>query len=137
MRVFVDTSAWLAFISEADQHHRSIAESVAALSAEDSIFYTSNDVVDETVTRLAYDVSVASAEGFYKRILQGIDEGWLIQIWCDEAVQKDAVKLLAKYKDKELSLTDATSAVLMKSERIKAILTLDSDFEYLRFQVLH
>lgn len=124
----MDTSAWLSFILSNDKSHEQIDAKIKELYTDRAIIYTTNDIVDETVTRLVYDKNLLIAKKFITLLDEGIEERTIIQLWTDEVIQREAFLLLAKYSDHELSLTDATSAVIFSRYNIDAILTLDSDF---------
>lgn len=127
-RVLVDTSAWLSFILSNDRSHEQIDAKIKELYADRAIIYTTNDIVDETVTRLVYDKNLLIAKKFISLLDEGIKERTIIQLWTDEVIQREAFLILTKFSDHELSLTDATSAVIFGRYNIDAILTLDSDF---------
>ena len=69
-------------------------------------------------------------------IYQSIETGNLIQFWTDEKIQKDAWQTMKKFKDHKLSLTDATTMVIMERFKVYTILTLDSDFVKVGLDVL-
>ena len=50
-------------------------------------------------------------------------------VWVDEDLHTKAVELLTKRKDKDYSLCDAVSFVLMKQRKITDALTTDKHFE--------
>ena len=52
-----------------------------------------------------------------------------MQLWSDEEIQEMAFEVLKKFREHKLSLTDATSVVLMDRFDIDLILTLDDDFK--------
>lgn len=128
-RVFVDTSAWLAFILTNDKFHEQIDAELRELYSKSVTIYLTNDIVDETITRLVYDKNLQVAKKFISLLNQGIKEKTITQLWTDESVQLEAFEVLTKYSDHKISLTDATSAVIIDRYNIDAVLTLDSDFK--------
>jgi len=128
-KVFIDSSAWIALVSFADKSHQKIDDDFKILVENHARIFTSNDIVDETVTRLAYDLGWRKAQKFVERVQELIANGNLIQLWTDEKIQQDAFEILAKFDDQKLSLTDATTVVIMQRFKLDAVLTLDSDFE--------
>lgn len=136
-KFFVDTSAWLAYSSQKDPQHKKFVNLFNQADKSHSPFYTSNDVVNETYTRLRYDLNYQVAQKYLGYIKKSLLTKALIQLWTDEQTQLEALNLLDKYQDHKLSLTDATSAVLMKHSHITTIFTLDSKhFTILGFKVL-
>lgn len=88
---------------------------------------TSNDVVDETTTRLIYDTNIKIAGRFINFIKEGVKSHSLVQLWVD---------LVQKFSEHKLSLTDATTIILVNRFNIKSVVSLDSDFKKVGLQVL-
>lgn len=128
-KLLVDTSAWLSFLLKNEQFHQQIKIIFAEEQKKGSVFYTTNDIVDETVTRLIYDNNRKIALQFMDFVEEGIKSKVLVQFWTDEEIQEEAFESIRKFKDQKLSLTDATSVVIMKRFKLDAIFTLDSDFK--------
>ena len=53
-KTFIDTSAWLNFVLKKEPNHRRAKEIFRTLIKNGNSLFTSNDVVDETITRLCY-----------------------------------------------------------------------------------
>ena len=136
-KIFIDTGAWLAYSIPKEPDHQRISRVFNQSIKSHSLLYTSNDVIDETYTRFRYDSGWTYANKFIEYINLSLKTKTLTQLWTNDQIQTQAFNLLAKYADHKLSLTDATSAVLMTKLNIKTILTLDSThFSALGFQVL-
>lgn len=127
-RVFVDTSFWLASFLKNDADYKISAKKFKEEVKSGSILFTSNDVIDEAVTRLVYGSNWGEAAKFIKYVKESIESGFLVELWTDEQIQDEAFSVLEKFKEHKLSLTDATSVVLLKRFKIECILTLDSHF---------
>ncbi|MBI4067080.1 type II toxin-antitoxin system VapC family toxin [Candidatus Gottesmanbacteria bacterium] len=127
-KLFIDTSAWIAYSAKDDKNHSKIVHLFSKYLSNEIEIYTSNDIVDETVTRLAYDVGWYKARSFIEYFQIAVMKKMIIQVWTDEQIQYEAFSLLEKYKDHKFSLTDATSVVILRRFKIDLILTLDSDF---------
>lgn len=135
-KIFIDSSAWIAFAVGAEPRHKEILRSVEeALKASAGLF-TSNDVVDETLTRLVTTVGFHKTKLFYTHLGLHIKKGYVRQLWVDEVLQGQAWEVLEKFSDHKLSFTDATSIAIMKRYAIPKILTLDSDFAKIGVPVL-
>lgn len=135
-KVFVDTSAWIAYISRDDAYHTAVSHALKSAIEEKNVICTSNYVFDETVTRLLYDASWNYVSEFIKFITQSVAVKSVVKLWVDEQVETEALSLVEKYHEHKLSFTDATSVVLMKRLNIQSILTLDSDFAKIGVPVL-
>lgn len=135
-KIFIDSSAWIAFAVGDEPRHKEVLHSIEeALNASTALF-TSNDVVDETLTRLVTTVGFHKTNLFYTRLGLLIKKGYVRQLWVDEILQGQAWQTLEKFSDHKLSFTDATSIAIMKRYAILKILTLDSDFTKVGIPVL-
>lgn len=128
-QIFIDTSMWLVYIDTDDAYHSTAVETFSKHIKEGDSFFTSNDVIDETVTRLKYDTTWQKTERFLEFIGEGIARKRIVQLWTDEEIQEEAFGVIKRFKDHKLSLTDATSVAIMKRFHLDAIFTLDSDFK--------
>lgn len=128
-KIFIDTSAWISYSLSGQSQHSTIRNMIKKYIKDKVIICTSNDVIDETVTRLIYNTDIKVAEKFINLIIDGIKNNNLIQLWVDEEIQNEAYGLVKKFSEHKLSLTDATTIVLMKRSSIESVISLDSDFK--------
>lgn len=136
-KIFVDTSAWLAYSIPKDPYHKEFTRLFNEAVSSRSPLFTSNDVADETYTRFRYDSGWNYAKQFINHLQRALQTKSVVQLWIDESVQAEAFALAEKYKDHKLSLTDISSAVLMKNFHITTVFTLDSKhFTALGFKAL-
>ena len=127
-KTFVDTSAWISYLGSDQPRHINIKNLIKQLIKDHLTICTSNDVIDETATRLIYDTNVKIAGKFIYLIKEGIKNNVIIQLWVDEEIQNEAFGLVEKFSEHKLSLTDATTIALVNRFKIESIVTLDSDF---------
>ena len=124
MRLFVDTSAFIALEDRSERVHPPARAFFEQLTSADRL-YTSNYVVDETITRLRYMVGHGPAVKFADAVLGGR----LFSIaYIDADLEKAAVRVLKKFKDKKLSFTDCTSIALVEQQRLDGVFAFDDDF---------
>lgn len=135
-KVFVDTSAWIAYFSRDDAYHSTVLQAFKSAIEEKNVICTSSYVFDETVTRLIYDASWYYASAFIKFISKSVETKSIVKLWVDEQVEKEALVVVEKYHEHKLSFTDATTVVLAKHFKIDSILSLDLDFVKLGLSVL-
>lgn len=135
-KVFVDTSAWIAYLGSDQPKHIKIKNLIKQFIKDGVVLCTSNDVVDETTTRFIYDTNIKITQRFISLIKDSIAKNNLVQLWVDEQVQAEAFEVLIKFAEHKLSLTDATSIVLMKRFNIDSIISLDSDFRKVGIKTL-
>lgn len=127
-KVFIDTSAWISYSLSAQPKHSTIKNLIKQLIKDGVTVCTSNDVIDETITRLIYDSDIQTTQRFINLIKDGTKTGDLAQLWVDEEIQTEAFELVKKYSEHKLSLTDCTSVVLVRQNKIDSVISLDSDF---------
>lgn len=127
-RIFIDTSAWIAYYLSDERNHIKVKSTIKSLLKERAIIFTSNDIIDETVTRLVKTTNPKIVAQFINVICENINKNTLTQLWVDEQIQTEAFRLVEKFTEHKLSLTDATTITLMKKFSIKSIISLDSDF---------
>lgn len=128
-KVFIDTSAWISYSLSNQPKHSTIKKLVKQFINDRVMICSSNDVIDETVTRLVYSTNPEVVQKFINFIKEAIATKTLNQLWVDEEIQTKAFRLVRKFAEHELSLTDATTIVLMKDFGIEAVISLDSDFK--------
>lgn len=126
-RVFIDSSAWLAYYLSDEPDHVRVKNLIRGFTKEGKVMVTSNDIIDETVTFLIYHKPLLAVK-FIDFIKKTILTNNITQLWVDEAIQTEAFDLVQKFVEHKLSLTDSTSIVLSKKFSIESIISLDSDF---------
>ena len=134
--VFVDSGAWIALIKRNDLLHDAARRHYQRCVDERIGFVTTNYIVDETATRLRYDVSLAAALDYRSRLLALQTVGRARIFWIDEHTEEEGWRLMQQYADLRLSLTDATSAAVARSARLTEIFGFDHHFEALGFTVV-
>lgn len=127
-KVFIDTSAWMAYYLSDEPDHIRIKNLIKRYTKEKAEIVTSNDILDETVTNFIY-LKPQIADKFIGFISKSIATNSLTQLWVDEEIQGEAFMIVQKFSEHKLSLTDATSIVLIKRFSIESVISLDSDFK--------
>ena len=130
--IFVDTGAFLARYIQRDQHHDAAVEHWRILHDDRRQTFTSNFVLDETITLLArrttYQFAAERARTFFESTSLSI-------LRPDESDEMAALKLFDKYADQSISFTDCVSFVLMEKQGIKVAFTFDRHFKIAGFDV--
>lgn len=134
--VLVDTGAWIALLSQSDEHAERAAAHYGGLVDVGARLVTTNYVVDETATRLRYGAGLRAALDFRRMLDAAVAVRRLRIGWVDEALERDAWRILEQYADVKLSLTDATTAAVARRRKIGEIFGFDRDFEALGLLVL-
>jgi predicted nucleic acid-binding protein len=129
-RLFVDTSAWLAYVNRSDEAHPATRD---ALRAFEGRLVTSNFVFDETVTLCRYRLGHPTAL-LVGGLLRDPDAVDLVRITA--ADERGAWELFADRADKQYSFTDCTSFALMRRLGLEDAAELDADFAREGFRVV-
>jgi uncharacterized protein len=136
MRLFVDTSALVAIEDLDDTNHKKAVGFRVQVREGGTPFrrlYTSNYVIDETLTLLRYHCGHSVAVTFRKTI----ETSKLVEVlWVTEALERAAWSIFEKRPDKEYSFTDCTSFALMDSEAIRNAFAFDDHFSQQGYNVV-
>ena len=129
--IYVDTSAFYAYLSRDDQdHHEVVATFETCLESGDQLATTSY-VVAETMGLLQHRISVAAVGRFVDEILP------LVQIrWIGGDEHAAAWQLLREVGKRSFTIVDASTAVLLQRDGSKRVLALDPEFRRLGFETL-
>ncbi|MFQ5406669.1 MAG: type II toxin-antitoxin system VapC family toxin [Candidatus Micrarchaeia archaeon] len=122
--IFADTSAIIAYFCPDDERHLSAKNLLG--NVQETIII-SDHVLDETITFIArrYDSNFAYAVG--KKIFSSKET--LLQTATMEDLNK-ALETVKKHR--KMSFCDALSVIIMQNNKIKKILSYDSDFDYVK-----
>lgn len=134
-RVFIDSGGWIALLKGNDKFHNHARSYYQRQIEIGSRFWTTNYVVDETVTRLIYDAGLEAAISFRRALEDSTKSKRLRVIWVQPRHETEGWKVLTDYPDLELSLTDAISCVVARQAGIPEVFGFDSDFTTLGFVV--
>ncbi|MCH8044296.1 MAG: PIN domain-containing protein [Planctomycetes bacterium] len=130
--IFIDTGAFLARYIRRDQHHDAAAEHWKALQVDRRKLFTSNFVLDETITLLARRSTYRFAA---ERARKFLETDSLSILRPDKEDELAALEFFDKYADQKISFTDCVSFVLMYKQRIKCAFTFDRHFTIAGFDV--
>ena len=131
--VFVDTSAFVGKLLEADERHTRAQEVMRRLLRDGRELLTTDYVFDEVVTRVRGRADHASAVKAGDSILSS-DVIEMVDV--DASVRKEAWRLFRKYRDQMLSFTDCTSFAVMGKYGIREAFSFDEDFSKVGFEVV-
>lgn len=132
MRLFVDTSAWLALNDKNDQYHDEAVSKITKVRQQKIQLVTSEYVFDESVTIIRYRISHRAAVAFGDALISSNVAS--IEDITDEERLKAWV-LFKKYRDKDLSFTDCTSFALMVKLKLQKAFSFDDHFKQVGFEL--
>jgi len=131
--LFVDTGGWIAVAVDTDIFHDAARRYYINLLSRRVPLFTSNYVLDETLTRIRYNAGHDLACRFYD-LYEEAENRYLVKtLWVDQDITRQAWQVFRKYSDQKLSFTDCTSFVLMKNHGINETFAFDSHFEMFGF----
>jgi predicted nucleic acid-binding protein len=128
-RLFVDTSAWLAYANRADTAHAAVRDALKRFGGR---LVTTNFVFDETVTtcrRMGHPAAVLVGE-----VLRDPDVVDLVRVRPRD--EESAWQLFQDRADKTYSFTDCTSFEVMRRLGLDRAATLDEHFRQEGFDVV-
>jgi len=131
--VLVDTSFWFALAVAADANHLHAARTARALQKRGKMFLTTVPILAETHRLLLYKLGAWAADRFLAQIAKQVEAGFLCLLPVGWEEVDAARAWLAKYADLNLTLTDATSAVIMRASGITIYAGYDRHFLLLGF----
>lgn len=135
--IFVDTGVFYARLDRADRHH--LAATAFFRDATEPLV-TTREVVFETQAMLLKASRVLSSGEMKpesQRFLESIDRGLATLIAVTEDDHRNARAIVDRYRDKNFSLCDALSFVVMERLRITRAASFDGHFrQYGKFVVL-
>jgi uncharacterized protein len=133
-RLFVDSSAWLAFFSRRDAKHGAAVTLFERALGRRAALITSSLVVAEVHRLVLHRVGIPAATA----VLGAIDDSARLRlVFPDSTHHQAARRWLQKLSDQVITYADATSFAIMDAERCSAAISFDRDFIVAGFQVLH
>lgn len=127
--VFIDTWGWLALGHRRDARHQEIKACYQALQEKGTPLYSTDYVLDETITLLFRREVFEEAVHFMEGIFESVEEGHLTVERITSECFGAAWELRKRFHDKpKMSFTDLTSMSVMTKRKIKKVLTEDDHF---------
>ena len=129
MQIFIDTWGWLTLRDRRKARHREVDRFYQEVRRRRDGVYTSDYVLDETITLLVRRLPFVRAKESLQYIQQAIAEGYLRLEWMTPQWFEKAIELRYRFQDKpRISFTDLTSMVVISEREIEEILTEDDHF---------
>ena len=132
-KIFVDTSAWIALFVKNDKYHSKAISLFKNIQKTSSFLYTSDYVVDETVTTIRMKSNHQQSLIALESIL---DSHMTSLIYINPDYFMKTTQLYQKYKEHTFSFTDISSFIICQHLRIKDVFSFDEDFRIAGFNLL-
>ena len=128
--VLVDTAAWIALVNTRDELHSRAEQTMADLRRQNVVLLTTEFVLLEVSNALC--TSAWREKGV--KLIDGLRALANLQIVAaDTTLLAEGWHLYSSRLDKEWSLTDCTSMIVMQKEHIGQVFTSDHHFEQAGF----
>jgi predicted nucleic acid-binding protein len=128
--VFIDSGFLIALNAADDQYHQRALDHWRRIGQTTSLL-TTTYIVDEVVTFFNNRGRHAKAVAIGKLL---ITSGWVELLHVDEDLFRAGWEYLVKHADKQYSLTDCISFVVMQRRDVKEALTFDAHFQQAGFR---
>ena len=132
LEIFVDTSGWGNLVDKSQPYHQLMVQLYREAKQQKRRLITSNYVITEVVALLTSPLRIPRPKiiSFVNSLKQS---PYIDIIHIDQEKDDDAWILLASREDKEWSLVDCSSFIIMKERGILEALTNDIHFEQAGF----
>ena len=134
--IFVDSGAWIALLNPRDQHHNAAIAVYERLVLQKAPIVTTDYVIDETITRLRYDVSHPATVKFLDFINRIEEQNVLTVVRIDSALFQEALQLFRQYDSVRFSFTDCTSFAVCQKHKISEAFAFDEHFSIMEIALL-
>ena len=132
MKLFVDSSAFIALADAADQDHKAATGFYRGCPPETQ-FHTSNYILAETVTRLRRTAGHHVAIRWVKMTLES---RLTVRHYVEETTERVALQIFERYHDQPLSFVDCTTIALLRQLDLDRIFSFDRDFQRLGYTLV-
>lgn len=132
MKVFIDTSAFMALILKDESFHEKVVNQYKAYKKSRAQLMTSDYILDELYTRCVYRAGSHGAKLAINLIKEVISSNELTVLEVDSDIFQKAEPVFLKFSDHKISFTDATTFCLYKDFALDEVFTLDDDFKKIR-----
>jgi uncharacterized protein len=123
MKLFIDTSAFLAILNRDDHFHDSAKNEWIRLLELDATMISSNYIMVETIALLQRRFGIDAVRLFTSDV-----QPLIHLVWVNEKVHESALNVVKTIHQRDLSLVDCTSFEIMRNMGIEQVFTFDSHF---------
>lgn len=131
---FVDTGAWIALTVPRDTHHRRARDFFREIAPRTGLV-TSNYVVAETVTWLAYHAMRRSSLELRRMLEAAESEGFLELVHATPEIDDLAWSYFERFDDQDLSFCDCASFAICALRSVDFVFGFDRQFRSAGFDL--
>lgn len=125
MKLFVDTSAWVALFDRSDKYHFPATSAFRLKQGHSAQLLTTDYVLDETLTHLRYACGHQVAVNCGKWLLESPH---IEIVRIDQFYWEDGWRIFRQFKDKAWAFTDCVSFCVMWQLELREAFTFDHHF---------
>ncbi|MGQ9498683.1 MAG: type II toxin-antitoxin system VapC family toxin [Desulfotomaculales bacterium] len=130
MRIFIDTSAFLAVLDADDENHLPARRTWEGILASGASLITTSYVLVETYALVQRRLGMEAVRTFHEDIVP------LLQVeWVDGNLHQQGANALLTARRRNLSLVDCTSFAVMRRLGIRRAFALDKHFSEQGFEL--
>lgn len=123
MSAFLDTSALYALLVRTEERHADVVRAFRKLLEERRTLWTTSYVLVETVALLQHRIGLAPVRDFVEHVVP------LLSVeWVSEALHRKGTERLLREDRRHLSLVDCVSLEFIRSQGLRDVLALDTEF---------
>lgn len=127
--VFVDTSALLALLNPADEHHGRASRAFEGLRTQRAALITTSYVLVETYALVGRRLGLEAVRSFRAHFAPLLDV-----VWVDDALHNAGLDILVERRKRQLSLVDAVSFAAMRQSGVDDAFVFDPHFDQEGFE---
>lgn len=132
MKVFIDTSAFLAILDADDGYHSQAKTGWIELVISNAALFCNNYILVETFALVQHRLGMEAVRTFNDNMLPVVNV-----IWVDEAIHNAGISMLLAADRRKLSFVDCVSFETMRRWGIKIAFTFDPHFAEQGFECIH
>ena len=132
MKIFIDTSAFIAYFIKQERHSLEVVKKYQVYRKQKATLLTSNYVLCELLTWINAKCHKSILEKVISVLETLENDGEINVFYIDKLIAKKSRDILLKFSEHKISFTDATSFVLYKDFNLDEVFTLDDDFKKMR-----
>jgi predicted nucleic acid-binding protein len=131
MKIFIDTSAFLAVLNVNDKFHQKARQAWDEILSSDATLFSSNYILLETIALLHSRFGIEAVRLFVRDILPVVG-----LIWVNQTIHEQGMSALLVANHRMLSLADCTSFEIMRLAGLDLALTFDLHFHDQGFNII-
>lgn len=131
MSIFVDTSAFIAYLNRDDRYHATAVKVMQAAAQQEKQLITTNYTLLETTALLQRRLGLAALQDFQETIVP-----LLAVVWVDAALHDLGITAVLTANRQELSLVDCISFIVCRRRHIQQVFAFDQHFSEQGFTLL-